>query len=157
MMGIPAFAHCVELPSKIRTGSGSEKPATIVKMRWMVPVTFETSRVWTYTIGRRPKSILGRIYKYLWYKLWYEPNSLVRVNEWEDLVTFQKGRLRYDLPQKLSTLDTVVIYFRRHLALRSRDVQRLGGTYGSNHPPTHAVVESDAVESSEPTLAQVGD
>ena len=153
LLGIPSFAHCVELPSKIRTGSGSEKPATSVKMRWMVPVTFETSRVWTYTIGRRPKSMLGRMYKYLWYKLWYEPNSLVRVNEWEDLVTFQTGRLRYDLPQKLSTLDTVVIYFRRHLAKRSRDFQRLGGTYGSNHPPTHTMVESAVGESQEPALA----
>ena len=140
LLRIPSFAHSVELPSKIRTGSGCEKPPTVVKMRWMVPVTFETCRVWTYTIGRRPKIVLGRMYKYLWYKLWYEPNSLVRINEWEDLVTFQTGRLRYDLPQKLSTLDTVVIYFRRHLAMRSRDFQRLGGTHGSAHPPTRGAV-----------------
>jgi len=97
------------------------------------------------------------MYKYLWYKLWYEPNSLVRVNEWEDLVTFQTGRLRYDLPQKLSTLDTVVIYFRRHLAMRSRDFQRLGGTYGSNHPPTHAGVKSGAGEPNEPAMVHAED
>ena len=157
MLGIPSFAHCVELPSKIRTGSGSEKPATSVKLRWMVPVTFETCRVWTYTIGRRPKTILGRIYKYIWYKLWHEPNSLVRINEWEDLATFQTDRLRYDLPQKLSTLDTVVIYFRRHLAMRSRDFQRLGGAYGSNHPPTKVGVKSEAEGSNEPVMVEADD
>ncbi|MCI0782029.1 MAG: hypothetical protein J4N93_12105, partial [Chloroflexi bacterium] len=75
-----------------------------------------------------------------------------RINEWEDLVTFQRDRLRYDLPQKLSTLDTVVIYFRRHLAMRSRDFQRLGGTYGSKHPPTQV-----AVEQQESVPAGVGD
>ena len=92
--------------------------------------------MWTYTIGREPKTILGKADKKLWYHLWRKPNTITRINEWEDLVTFQKDRLRYDLPQKLSTLDTVVIYFRRHLAQRSRDFQRLGGAYGSNHPPT---------------------
>ncbi|MCH2519284.1 MAG: Rieske 2Fe-2S domain-containing protein [Dehalococcoidia bacterium] len=136
LLGIPSFSHGVELPSKIRTGSGSEKPAISLHMRWMVPVTLETCRVWTYTIGREPKTILGKAYKKLWYHLWRKPNTITRINEWEDLVTFQKDRLRYDLPQKLSTLDTVVIYFRRHLAQRSRDFQRLGGAYGSNHPPT---------------------
>ena len=30
---------------------------------------------------------------------------------------------------------------RRHLAKRSRDFQRLGGAYGSNHPPTRVAVE----------------
>ena len=141
LLGIPSFAHGVELPSKIRTGSGSHKPAISLHMRWMVPVTFKTSRVWTYTIGPRPKTILGRINKYLWYVLWRKPNTITRINEWEDLVTFQRDRLRYDLPQKLSTLDTVVIYFRRHLARRSRDFQRLGGAYGSEHPPTRVAVE----------------
>ena len=139
LLGIPSFSHGVELPSKIRTGSGSEKPAISLHMRWMVPITLETCRVWTYTIGREPKTILGKAYKKLWYVLWRKPNTITRINEWEDLVTFQKDRLRYDLPQKLSTLDTVVIYFRRHLAQRSRDFQRLGGAYGSNHPPTNGV------------------
>ena len=152
LLGIPNFAHGVELPSKVRIGSGSEKPAIHMKMRWMVPVTFETTRVWTLTIGRRPKNVLGRMYEYLWYVLWQKPHAIIRVNEWEDLVTFKTDRLRYDLPQKLSTLDTVVIYFRRHLAKRSRDFQRLGGTYGSNHLPTGVVEkQKDAVP------AQVGD
>ncbi|MFQ6026312.1 MAG: Rieske 2Fe-2S domain-containing protein [Dehalococcoidia bacterium] len=141
LLGIPAFTHAVELPSKVRIGSGSEKPAISLHMRWMVPLTFDTCRVWTYTIGRRPKTILGRMYKYLWYIFWRKPNTIIRINEWEDLVTFQKDRLRYDLPQKLSTLDTQVIYFRRHLARRSRDFQRLGGAYGSKHPPTQGVSE----------------
>ena len=136
LLGIPSFAHGMELPAKIRVGGGSEKPAISLHLRWMVPMTFDNCRVWSYTIGRRPKTALGRMYKYLWYRLWRKPNTITRVNEWEDLVTFQTDRLRFDIPQKLSILDTEVIYFRRHLAQRSRDFQRLGGTYGSNHPPT---------------------
>ena len=126
----------------------------------MVPVTLETCRVWTYTIGPEPKTALGRAYKYLWYILWRKPNTITRINEWEDLVTFQKDRLRYDIPQKLSTLDTVVIYFRRHLAQRSRDFQRLGGAYGSNHPPMRGVVEdreSEPVERRELAGVEGGD
>jgi len=134
LLGIPSFSHCVELPFKICTGSGSVKPAISLHMRWMARVTLETCRVWTYTIGREPKSVLGRAYKYLWYILRRKPNTITRINEWEGLVTFQKDRLRYDIPQKLSTLDTVVIYVRRHLAQRSRDFHRLGGAYGSKHP-----------------------
>ena len=112
----------------------------------MVPITFDTSRVWTYTIGRRPKTPLGRMYKILWYWLWKMPAGIVRTNQWEDLVTFQKGRLRFDLPQKLSILDSGVIYFRRHLAQRSRDYQRLGGAYGSNHPPTRTGAQWKATQ-----------
>ncbi len=151
LLGIPSFAHGIELPSKIRVGSGNEKPALSMHLRWMVPITFDTCRVWTLTIGRRPNTTIGRMYKYLWYILWRKPNTIVRVNEWEDLVTFQKDRLRYDLPQKLSTLDTNVIYFRRHLAKRSRDFQRLGGAYGSAHPPT-----SGAEEKMENVAVKVG-
>ena len=157
LLGIPGFAHAVELPSKIRVGSGSHNPAISLHMRWMVPVTFETSRVWTYTIGPRPKTVLGRMYKRLWYVLWRKPNTITRVNEWEDLVTFQTGRLRYDIPQKLSTLDTVVIYFRRHLAMRSRDFQRLGGTYGSNHPPTGVAAQKVTEAPREAAELPVGD
>ena len=155
LLGTPKFSHAVELPSFIRTGCGSEKPAISLHLRWMVPVTFDTCRVWTYTIGRRPKTILGRIYKNLWYILWRKPNTIKRVNEWEDLVTFQKGRLRYDLPQKLSTLDTHVIYFRRHLAQRSRDFQRLGGAYDSSHPPIRTAEEWAQIVAVKPEEAAV--
>ena len=141
LLGIPSFAHGVELPSFIRVGSGGFKPATTMFLRWMVPVTFDTCRVWSYSIGPRPKSWLGRRFKDLWYHLWRKPNTIKRINEWEDLVTFQKDRLRYDLPQKLSILDTNVIFFRRHLAQRSRDFQRLGGAYDSKHPPTRTGAE----------------
>ena len=96
------------------------------------------------------------MYKYLWYHLW-QKHATIRVNEWEDLVTFQRDRLRYDLPQKLSTLDTLVIYFRRHLAMRSRDFQRLGGAYGSNHPPTQAGVPTATVARKETAEVAVGD
>ena len=135
ILGIPSYAHGVELPSFIRVGGGSFDPAISLHLRWMVPVTYETCRVWSYTIGPNPASWLGKRFKDLWYHLWRKPNTIKRINEWEDLVTFQKDRLRYDLPQKLSILDTNVIFFRRHLAQRSRDFQRLGGAYGSKHPP----------------------
>jgi hypothetical protein len=61
--------------------------------------------------------------------------QIIRINEWEDLVVFKKGRLRYDLPQKLGPMDTNVIYFRRHLAKRSRDHLRLGGAHGAEKAP----------------------
>ena len=123
-------------------------------LRWMVPVTFDTTRVWSYTIGPRPKTWLGRRFKDLWYHLWRKPNTIKRINEWEDLVTFQKDRLRYDLPQKLSILDTNVIFFRRHLARRARDFQRLGGAYGSNHPPTRTGAEWSAAKAAENGAAE---
>ena len=44
LLGIPSFAHGVELPSFIRVGSGGFKPATTMFLRWMVPVTFDTCR-----------------------------------------------------------------------------------------------------------------
>ena len=149
LLGIPNYLHGIELPSFIRVGGGSFKPAMSLHLRWMVPVTFDTTRVWSYTIGPRPKTWLGRRFKDLWYHLWRKPNTIKRINEWEDLVTFQKDRLRYDLPQKLSILDTNVIFFRRHLARRARDFQRLGGAYGSNHPPTRTGAEWKAAKASE--------
>ena len=129
LLGKPQFQYSVELPSRVRIGGGSEK--TSCYMRWMVPVDFEGTMTWTLLIGRKPKTPLGMAFKYLWYFLWRKPAQIIRINEWEDLVVFKKGRLRYDIPQKLGPLDAVVIYFRRHLAQRSRDFRRLGGTVGS--------------------------
>jgi hypothetical protein len=104
-------------------------------MRWMVPVDFEGTMTWTLLIGRKPRTIFGLAYKFLWYFLWRKPMQIIRINEWEDLVVFKKGRLRYDIPQKLGPLDAVVIYFRRHLAQRSRDFRRLGGAEGALKGP----------------------
>jgi len=102
----------------------------------------DLTRTWTFTIGRRPKTWLGRLWKNVWYYFWRKPSIVVRTNEWEDLVVFMRDRLRFDLPQKLGPLDTGVIYFRRHLARRSRDFQRLGGAHGTvKAPPTRTADE----------------
>ncbi len=123
------FDHSVELPSKIRSqvqqGGGS------VHLRWMVPVDEQYTRVWTYTIARKPKTVFGQWYQALWYYFWRRPSVIIGTNEKEDLVVFMKDRIRFDLPQKLGPLDTAVIYFRRHLALRARDYQRLGEARGT--------------------------
>ena len=139
LRGTEPFTHMVELPSKISTAGGSATEH--MHMRWMVPVDFELTRTWTYTHARRPGTIFGRAFQRLWYVLWRMPH-IRRTNELEDLVTFQKGHLRYDLPQKLGPLDTGVIYFRRHLSRRSRDFQRLGGARGATkQPPTRTPAE----------------
>ena len=129
LIGTRPFAHAGQLPSIIRVFGGGGESA--VHIRWMVPVTAELTRTWTFTVGRRPKKLIGRIWKNFWYYFWRKPSIIVRTNEWEDLVVFMKDRLRFDLPQKLGPLDTGVIYFRRHLAKRSRDFQRLGGAVGT--------------------------
>jgi len=122
------FDHSVELPSKIRSVVMAES----VHLRWMVPATADRTRVWTYTICRTPRTILGRLWQDAWYYTWRKPSIVVATNEQEDLATFMADRLRFDLPQKLGPLDAGLIYFRRHLARRSRDFQRLGGAKGTD-------------------------
>jgi len=71
------------------------------------------------------------------------------VNELEDLVVFKEERINLEAPQKLGILDIGVIYFRRHLARRSRDFQRLGGAYGCyKQPPDPQRVAEKATTSS---------
>ena len=56
-------------------------------------------------------------------------------------MVFKADRLNLHTPQKLGILDIGVIYFRRHLARRSRDFQRLGGAHGCElQPPDPARV-----------------
>jgi hypothetical protein len=43
--------------------------------------------------------------------------------------------MNFDRPQKLGPLDAALIYFRRHLARRSRDYKRLGGADGCLKAP----------------------
>ena len=119
-------------------------------MRWQVPVDMDNTRVWTFNIGRRPKTWPARGFKNVWYYLWRKWD-LRTTNEKEDLVVFMKDRMRYDIPQKLGALDSGVIYFRRHLARRARDYKRLGGAHGAlKQPPTRTAAEwrkNEAVES----------
>jgi hypothetical protein len=56
----------------------------------------------------------------------------------QDLVVFKRERLNLERPQKLGPLDVGLIYFRRHLAQRARDYQRLGQARGALKSPGHA-------------------
>jgi hypothetical protein len=67
----------------------------------------------------------------LWYHLYRKPAVVIATNEREDLVVFKRGRLNLEAPQKLGPLDVGLIYFRRHLAQRARDYQRLGTARGA--------------------------
>lgn len=124
-----SYNHSAELPSKIRTILGGS-----IHLRWMVPITEEQTRVWTFTIVRKPRTVLGALFQALWYYGYRRPNIVISTNEQEDLVVFQSGRLNLDKPQKLGPLDTAVIYFRRHLALQARDYQRLSAVPGTLKP-----------------------
>jgi hypothetical protein len=122
--------HNVELPSKIRVIIGAS-----IHLRWMVPVTEHDTRVWTFTVVRRPKNPLHAAWQALWYHAYRKPAVIVATNEKEDLVVFKRERLNLERPQKLGPLDTGLIYFRRHLAQRARDYQRLGVARGALKPP----------------------
>ena len=135
------FNHSIELPSKIRTVIGAS-----IHMRWMVPLSEWDTRVWTFTMVRKPKTWPGAIYQALWYYFWRKPNIIISTNEKEDLVVFKKERLNLERPHKLGPLDVGVIYFRRHLARRSRDFQRLGGARGCyKQPPASQAEQVDAL------------
>ena len=122
--------HNVELPSKIRVMIGAS-----IHLRWMVPVTEHDTRVWTFTLVRRPRNLLHAAWQALWYHAYRKPAVLIATNEKEDLVVFKRERLNLERPQKLGPLDVGLIYFRRHLAQRARDYQRLGAARGALKSP----------------------
>jgi hypothetical protein len=113
-------------------------------MRWNVPVDEEYTRVWTFTPVRKAKTRLGRLFQDFWYYTYRKPSIVVATNEKEDLTVFMKDRLNLNAPQKLGPLDTGVIYFRRHLARRARDYERLGRVQGT----AKGMTEREPVESS---------
>ncbi len=121
--------HNVELPSKIRVMIGAS-----IHLRWNVPVTEHDTRVWTFTVVRKPKHALHAAWQLLWYHAYRKPAVLIATNEKEDLVVFKRERLNLEKPQKLGPLDVGLIYFRRHLAQRARDYQRLGAARGALKP-----------------------
>lgn len=110
--------HNAELPSKIRTIIGQS-----IHLRWMVPVSADETRVWTFTLVR-PGSPARRVWQFLWYHLYRKPSILIATNEKEDLIVFKKGRLNLEAPQRLGPLDAALIYFRRAMARNARDFQR---------------------------------
>jgi hypothetical protein len=130
--------HNVELPSKIRVLIGAS-----IHLRWMVPVSEHDTRVWTFTVVSKPRTLWHAAWQALWYYGYRKPNILVVTNEKEDLVVFKRDRLNLERPQKLGPLDVGLIYFRRHLAQRARDYQRLGFARGAlKTPPRPAPAES---------------
>ncbi|HXG36955.1 MAG TPA: aromatic ring-hydroxylating dioxygenase subunit alpha [Dehalococcoidia bacterium] len=116
-----SYDHNIQLPSIIRTTLGSS-----VHMRWMVPINEDESRVWTFTYVRKARTPFGSFYQALWYYLWRKWDIIVFTNELEDLVVFKKDRLNFETPQMLGPMDSGLSYFRRRLARRARDYQRLG-------------------------------
>jgi phenylpropionate dioxygenase-like ring-hydroxylating dioxygenase large terminal subunit len=130
--------HNAELPSRIRVMIGAS-----IHLRWMVPVNEHDTRVWTFTVVRKPRSRLHAAWQTLWYHAYRKPSVLIATNEKEDLVVFKRERLNLERPQKLGPLDVGLIYFRRHLALRARDYQRLGTARGAlKAPPRPAAVRA---------------
>src|SRR5262249_60327591 len=95
-----------------------------IDLRGMVPVTEQDTRVWTFPLVRKPKTVLHAAWQTLWYHAYRKPSIIIATNEKEDLVVFKRERLNLERPQKLGPLDVGLIYFRRHLAQRARDYQR---------------------------------
>ena len=128
--------HNVELPSIVRIPVG-----THVHIRWGVPVDHIHTRMWTFNVFRKEPNFLTRWYHHIYYYFWRRLATVISVNELEDLVVFKEDRLNYETPQKLGMVDVGIIYFRRHLARRSRDFKRLGGAFGClKAPPDEAKV-----------------
>ncbi len=143
--------HNVELPSKIRVIIG-----TSIHLRWNVPVTEHDTRVWTFTLVRRPSTRVGAAWQALWYHAYRKPSVVVATNEKEDLVVFKRDRINLDRPQKLGPLDVGLIYFRRHLAQRARDYQRLGAARGTLKRPAPAPAPGEATEVPTPEMTFMG-
>ena len=106
-----------------------------IYLRWAVALNDDQTRMWVFTVARRPKTWLGRLYQAMWYYFYLKPSIVIRTNEREDLPIFKKGNINLSKPQKLGQTDVGVIYYRRHLARRSRDFQRLGGAHGALKQP----------------------
>ena len=134
--------HNVQLPTIVRVPLGSSN-----HLRWGVPDDDSDTRMWTFTVTETPKTVFGRIYQDLWYWLYRRGYGVIRINEKEDFPVFSQGEINPDIPQKLGILDLGVIYFRRHLARRSRDFKRLGGAWGClKQPPDPAKVAEWTVQ-----------
>jgi nitrite reductase/ring-hydroxylating ferredoxin subunit len=134
--------HNVELPSKIRVIIGAS-----IHLRWMVPVSEHDTRVWTFTLVRKPRNAVHTAWQALWYHAYRKPAVIVATNEKEDLVVFKRERINLEAPQKLGPLDVGLIYFRRHLAQRARDYQRLGAARGALKPlPRRAAAAAPSEE-----------
>jgi len=88
--------HNVELPSKIRVMIGAS-----IHLRWMVPVDEHDTRVWTFTLVKKPRHAVHAAWQWLWYHAYRKPSVLIATNEQEDLIVFKRERLNLEKPQKL--------------------------------------------------------
>ena len=122
--------HNVQLPSIVRVPLGGAN-----HMRWGVPVSEWETRMWTFTIAPKPGNPIRQLWQDLWYYGYRRGYGVIAINENEDFPIFSKEAINPFIPQKLGILDLGVIYFRRHLAKRARDHQRLGGAYGCVKAP----------------------
>jgi phenylpropionate dioxygenase-like ring-hydroxylating dioxygenase large terminal subunit len=122
--------HNVQLPTIVRVPLGFAS-----HMRWGVPMNESETRMWTFTVTERPRTVFGQIRQDLWYWLYRRGYGVIRINEKEDFPIFSRGEINADNPQKQGILDLGDIYYRRHLARRSRDFKRLGGARGCLKQP----------------------
>ena len=133
------FHHNVQLPAIARIVLGQS-----MHLRWEVPITEDNTRVWSFTLVDKPKNWLTHLVQSVWYYAHRRHDVVVATNEIEDLFIFRDHRLNFETPEKLGPLDVGVIYWRRHLALRARDYQRLGKARGVLKEPPQRVAEAAA-------------
>ena len=127
------FHHNVQLPSIARVVLGQS-----MHLRWGVPVDENTTKVWSFTLVDKPRNILAWLIQSIWYYGHRRHDIVVATNEKEDLFIFRDHRLNFETPEKLGPLDVGVIYWRRELALRARDYQRLREVKGTQKNPPRA-------------------
>jgi len=101
-------------------------PPEVSHVRWAVPITEDSCRMWTFTTTR--KSIKKSWWAETWWTIHYHAkytySFMQGINENEDLPVQSVGCLDPDKPQKLGGSDASTIYWRRRLPLRSRDYVR---------------------------------
>ncbi len=112
-----------QLPSVASPGN----PPVGCHLRYVVPITEDTCRMWTFTITRKAikSSWWARTWWTMHYHFWYTYIFMQGINECEDLPVQSVGCLDPEKPQKLGGSDASTIYWRRRLPLRSRDYIRL--------------------------------
>ncbi len=101
-------------------------PPVVSHVRYAVPITEDSCRMWTFTITRKAikKSWWSEMWWTMHYHFWYTYIFMQGINEQEDLPVQAVGCLDPEQPQKLGGSDASTIYWRRRLPLRSRDYVR---------------------------------
>lgn len=111
-------------------------PGSQMHLRYAVPVTGDTCRMWNFTLTRKSfyKNFFSRwMWRADYHMRWTYFGTLQAMNELEDLPVQSVGCLDPDKPQKLGASDGATIYWRRRLPLRSRDHERLWSKQAQEH------------------------